>query len=660
MEISELGNTVHLAQRAIWSFAHFVPKEIVRRVIDNSISTELGGVKEEITVIFTDVRDFTAIAESADPDILMHQTSRYFSVLTEAFLAEGGTVDKFIGDAVMVFWNAPNPQPDHVERACRAALAGKAACEKLNIQFEAEGLKPFFTRFGVHVGEAVVGNLGSMERMNYTALGNTVNLAARLEGLNKQLGTAILVSGDVYLRVQHCFQFRAFESIVAKGMTKETRIFELVGDVDMTLASILRGVVSCLLALQLMLAVSHAGEDTIKVGILHSLSGTMAISELVLKDTVRMLIADQNKKGGLLGRKLEPIIVDPASDWDVFAEKAQELLTKQKVAVVFGCWTSASRKSVLPIFEQLNGLLFYPVQYEGEESSRNIFYTGATPNQQAIPAVRYLMSKEGGEVRRWVLLGTDYVYPRTTNRILSAFLAAEAVLPEDIMTIYTPFGHSDWREIIARIKAFGSEGKKTAVISTINGDANTYFYNELAAQQVDASTIPVMAFSIGERELRSAGANHLTGQMAAWNYFQSIKSPENEAFIKMWADFNDQRDKITNDPMEATFIGFRMWAQAVVQAGTTDVDAVRQAMYGQRIKAPSGFEVVMNTNHHLSKPIMIGKINSTGTFDVIWRSINPIRADAWSRYIPESAKRTADWTFPWVCGGCIEPTFKDW
>jgi urea transport system substrate-binding protein len=427
-------------------------------------------------------------------------------------------------------------------------------------------------------------------------------------------------------------------------------------------SSVLRGLVLGLFVLQLgrIVPAARAGEETIKIGILHSLSGTMAISESVLKDTVLMLIADQNRKGGLLGRKLEPIVVDPASDWDAFAEKARELLTKEKVAVVFGCWTSASRKSVLPVFEQLNGLLFYPVQYEGEESSRNIFYTGAAPNQQAIPAVRYLMSKEGGEVRRWVLLGTDYVYPRTTNRILSAYLAAEGTPSEDIITIYTPFGYSDWQEIIKRIRAFGSQGKKTATISTVNGDANTYFYKELAAQKVDASVIPVMAFSIGERELSGVDTIPLIGHMAAWNYFQSVKSPENEAFIQMWTNFNAQRDKTTNDPMEATLIGFRMWAQAVVQAGTTDVNAVRQAMYGQRLKAPSGFEVVMNTNHHLSKPVMIGKINSSGTFDVIWRSINPVRADAWSRYIPDSTRRTADWTFPWVCGGCITPTFKDW
>jgi urea transport system substrate-binding protein len=429
----------------------------------------------------------------------------------------------------------------------------------------------------------------------------------------------------------------------------------------MTSASAVRGTVLVLLVLRFLLVIpaARAGDETIKIGILHSLSGTMAISEAVLKDTVLMLIEDQNRKGGLLGRKLEPIVVDPASDWNMFAEKARDLLTKEKVAVVFGCWTSASRKPVLPIFEQLNGLLFYPVQYEGEESSRNIFYTGAAPNQQAIPAVRYLMSKEGGEVRRWVLLGTDYVYPRTTNRILSAYLSARGVSPDEIMTIYTPFGHSEWREIVARIKAFDLEGKKTAVISTINGGANTYFYRELAAQHVDANAIPVMAFSVGERELLGVGVVPI-GHLAAWNYFNSVKSAENEAFVTMWADFTGQRDKITNDPMEATFIGFRMWAQAVVQAGTTDVNAVRQAMYGQRIKAPSGFEVVMNTNHHLSKPVMIGSVNSSGTFDVIWQSINPVRADAWSRYIPDSAKRTADWTFPWVCGGCIEPTFKDW
>jgi len=422
--------------------------------------------------------------------------------------------------------------------------------------------------------------------------------------------------------------------------------------------SVLRGLLFLLLACAVPAAA--ADENTIKVGILHSLSGAMATSESVLKDTVLMLIGGQNDKGGLLGRKLQPVVVDPASDLDLFAEKAGDLLTKEKVAVVFGCWTPRSRKSVLPIFEQSNGLLFYPVHYEGEESSRNIFYTGAAPNQQAIPAVQYLLSKEGGAARRWVLLGTDYVYSRTTNRILNAYLSAEGMSPEDIMTIYTPFGHSDWREIIEKIKAFGSAGKRTAVISTIAGAANTSFYKELANQKVDASTLPVVAFSFGERELLGVDPKPLVGHLAAWNYFQAVVSKENDAFIKMWTDFTEQRDKVTNDPMEATFIGFRMWAQAVTQAGTTDVNAVRQAMYRQRLKAPSGFEVVMNTNHHLSKPVMIGRINASGTFDIIWQSMSPVRGDAWSKYIPDSAKRTADWTFPWVCGGCTEPTFKEW
>src|ERR1700754_2645736 len=426
----------------------------------------------------------------------------------------------------------------------------------------------------------------------------------------------------------------------------------------MKFAWIFRRLLPALLVLDVSAA--YCAEDTIKVGILHSLSGTMAISESALKDTVLMLVAEQNKKGGLLGKKLEPVVVDPASEPNAFTDKARELLARDKAAVVFGCWTSTSRKAVIPVFEELNGLLFYPVQHEGEESSRNVFYTGATPSQQAIPAVRYLMSKEGGEIRRWVLLGTDSVYPRMTNRILSAYLEAEGVNPDDITTIYTPLGQSDWREIIERIKAFGSRGKKTAVISTVSGDANGYLYNELAAQQVEAGKIPVMALSLSERELHGADASRLAGHLAARNYFQSVTSPENDAFVKMWADFNQQRDNTTIVPMKAPPLGFGMWPQAVVQADTADPNAVRQAMYGQRIKAPGGYEVVMNTNHHLSKPAMIGKLNSAGTFDVVWRSINPIKASVWSRYIPESARLTADWTSPWVCGGCVEPTFKDW
>ena len=426
--------------------------------------------------------------------------------------------------------------------------------------------------------------------------------------------------------------------------------------------AILRAALLGLLALWPEVGVStvRAAEDIIKVGVLHSLTGTMAVSESALKDTVLMLIADQNRKGGLLGRKLESVVVDPASDWDAFAERSRDLLAKDGVAVVFGCWTSASRKAATPVFERFNGLLFFPVQYEGEESSRNVFYTGAAPSQQAIPAVRYLMSKEGGEIRRWILLGTENVYPRITNRILSAYLTSEGVRPDEIMTIYATLGQSEWNAIVQRIKEFGSQGRKTAVISTVSGDANSHLYAELAAQQLDAGKIPVMALSVSERELQGVEASRIAGHLAARSYFQSITSPENDAFIKMWADFNEGRDTTTNDPMEATLIGFRMWAQAVAQAGTTDVNAVRQAMYGQRIKAPSGFEVVMNTNHHLSKPAMIGKLGPAGTFDVVWRSMNPIKASVWSRYLPESAKLTADWTFPWVCGGCAEPTFKDW
>ena len=406
------------------------------------------------------------------------------------------------------------------------------------------------------------------------------------------------------------------------------------------------------------LAAPAMAQAPIKVGVLHSLSGTMAISETTLKDTVLMMVDDINKKGGLLGRKVEAVVVDPASNWPLFAEKARELISKEKVDVVFGCWTSVSRKSVLPVFEELNGLLFYPVQYEGEESSRNVFYTGAAPNQQAIPAVEYLMSKDGGEAKRWVLAGTDYVYPRTTNEILEAFLKSKGVKSEDIMINYTPFGHSDWQTIVADIKKFAAAGKKTAVVSTINGDANVPFYKELANAGIKASDIPVVAFSVGEEELAGIDTKNLVGHLAAWNYFQSVKNPTNDAFIKQWHAYIKNTKRVTNDPMEAHYIGFKMWAQAVAQASTTNVDAVRQAMYGQKVKAPGGFESVMNANHHLSKPVMIGEIQANGQFETVWQTKGPIKADAWSPFIPESAKLTADWTFPWVCGNCTEPKYK--
>jgi urea transport system substrate-binding protein len=411
-------------------------------------------------------------------------------------------------------------------------------------------------------------------------------------------------------------------------------------------------------ALALLAAPAAAQQPPIKVGVLHSLSGTMAISETTLKDTVLMLVEAQNKKGGLLGRKLEAVVVDPASNWPLFAEKARELIQVQKVDVVFGCWTSVSRKSVLPVFKELNSLLFYPVQYEGEESQRNVFYTGAAPNQQAIPAVEYLMSKDGGEAKRWVLLGTDYVYPRTTNKILQAFLKSKGVEPADIMEEYTPFGHSDWQSIVARVKKFASEGKKTAVVSTINGDANVPFYKELGNQGIKAQDIPTVAFSVGEEELAGIDTKPLIGHLAAWNYFQSVKNPVNDAFIKQWHAYIKSDKRVTNDPMEAHVIGFQMWVQAVEQAGTTNVDAVRQAMYGQKVKAPSGYESVMNTNHHLSKPVMIGEVQGNGQFQIVWQTKGPIKADAWSPFIAENKGKVADWTYPWVCESCTTPTYN--
>ncbi|MEN8216058.1 MAG: urea ABC transporter substrate-binding protein [Pseudomonadota bacterium] len=412
-----------------------------------------------------------------------------------------------------------------------------------------------------------------------------------------------------------------------------------------------------IVALFLMSTAVHAADKVIKVGILHSLSGTMAISETTLKDAVLMLIEDLNKQGGLLGKKVQPVVVDTASNWPLFAEKARELLAKNKVDVVFGCWTSVSRKSVLPVFEELNGLLFYPVQYEGEESSRNVFYTGAAPNQQAIPAVEYLMSEDGGGAERFVLLGTDYVYPRTTNKILRAFLHAKGISDKDIMEKYTPFGHSDWQTIVAEVRNFASQGKATAVISTINGDANVPFYKELGNQGVQAEEIPVIAFSVGEEELAGIDTAPLVGHLAAWNYFMSVDTDANEGFIEQWHTYIGNKERVVNDPMEAHYIGFKMWVQAVRQAGTTNVDAVRQAMYGQQVKSLSGYDVVMNTNHHLSKPVMIGEIQDDGQFEIVWNTEGVIKGDAWSDYIPESAKLTADWTYPWVCGNCEKPKY---
>src|SRR5690349_20161550 len=392
---------------------------------------------------------------------------------------------------------------------------------------------------------------------------------------------------------------------------------------------------------------AHAQGKTVKVGVLHSLSGTMAISETVLKDVALMTFDEINASGGVMGYKIEPVVVDPASNWPLFAEKARQLLTQDKVAVTFGCWTSVSRKSVLPVYEELNGLLFYPVQYEGEEISKNVFYTGAAPNQQAIPAVEYLMSKDGGSAKRWVLLGTDYVYPRTTNKILRAFLKSKGVQDADIMEEYTPFGHSDYQTIIAKIKKFASEGKKTAVVSTINGDSNVPFYKELGNQGLKATDVPVVAFSVGEEELRGVDTKPLVGHLAAWNYFMSIKAPANSEFTKKWATYAKakniagHKDKpLTNDPMEATYIGVYMWKQAVEKAKSFDVEKVSAAMGGQTFKAPSGITSTMDAkNHHLHKAVFIGEVKADGQFNVVWKTKGPVKAQPWSPFISGNEKK---------------------
>jgi urea transport system substrate-binding protein len=366
---------------------------------------------------------------------------------------------------------------------------------------------------------------------------------------------------------------------------------------------------------------------TIKVGVLHSLSGTMAISETVLKDTVLMAIDEINAKGGVLGKKLEPVVVDPASNWPLFAEKTKQLLTQDKVAVIFGCWTSVSRKSVLPVVEELNGLLFYPVQYEGEELSKNVFYTGAAPNQQAIPAVEYLMSKEGGGAKRFVLLGTDYVYPRTTNKILRAFLKSKGIEGQrhrrevhPVRPQRLPDHRRRHQEVLGRRQDRGHLHHQRRL--------QRAFYKELGNAGLKAKDVPVVAFSVGEEELRGVDTKPLVGHLAAWNYFMSVKNPTNTEFTKKWAAYAKakgiagHKDKpLTNDPMEATYIGVYMWKQAVEKAKSTDVDKVIAAMAGQTFKAPSGFTAKMDEkNHHLHKPVFIGEVKADGQFNVVWKT----------------------------------------
>jgi urea transport system substrate-binding protein len=410
------------------------------------------------------------------------------------------------------------------------------------------------------------------------------------------------------------------------------------------------------LALSVSINVAVAAEDTIKVGILHSLSGTMAISETTLKDTMLMLIEEQNKKGGLLGKQLEAVVVDPASNWPLFAEKARELIEKNGVDAIFGAWTSVSRKSVLPVVEELDSIMFYPVQYEGEESSKNVFYTGAAPNQQAVPAVDYLMNDLG--VERWVLAGTDYVYPRTTNKILEAYLKAKGVAAEDIMINYTPFGHSDWQSIVSDIKKFGAEGKKTAVVSTINGDANVPFYKELGSQGVAAGDIPVVAFSVGEEELSGIDTAPLVGHLAAWTYFMSVDSETNDSFIDGWHAYTKDDKRVSNDPMEAHYIGFNMWVEAVKKAGTTDAKAVQESIIGVAVPNLTGGYSTMMPNHHITKPVMIGEIQDDGQFEVVWQTSGTVAGDAWSDYLEGSKDIISDWRAPLSCGNYNTKTAK--
>lgn len=400
---------------------------------------------------------------------------------------------------------------------------------------------------------------------------------------------------------------------------------------------------------------AYAADDTVKIGVLHSLSGTMAISETSLKDTLLMLVEEQNKKGGVLGKKIEAVVVDPASNWPLFAEKARELIQKDKVAAIFGCWTSVSRKSVLPVVEELDGILFYPVQYEGEESSKNVFYTGAAPNQQAIPAVDYLL-KQG--VKRWALVGTDYVYPRTANKVLEAYLKSKGFTDKDIMISYTPFGHSDWQSIVADIKKFGGAGEKTAVISTINGDANVPFYKELANQGVSARDIPVIAFSVGEEELAGIDTKPLVGHLAAWNYFENVDSDLNDDFVEKWHKFTGNEKRVTNDPMEATYIGFNMWVQAVEKAGTTDYNAVQDALIGISVPNLSGGIATMMPNHHITKPVFIGEIQDDGQFEIVDSTSGTVVGDAWSDYLPGSRDLISDWRKPMSCGNFNVTTGK--
>jgi len=390
-----------------------------------------------------------------------------------------------------------------------------------------------------------------------------------------------------------------------------------------------------------LLAACAQRVEPIKIGVMHSLTGTMAISETSLRDAVLMAVDEINAKGGVLGRRIEPVVVDPRSNWDLFAEQARELLAKERVAAVFGCWTSVSRRSVLPVFESLNGLLFYPVQYEGEEMSPNIFYTGATPNQQLIPAAEFLLSREGGSKRKFYLLGTDYVFPRTANRILMAYLLSVGIPRANIVEEYTPFGHADYRTIVRNLKEFGKNGD-AAVLSTINGDSNVPFYSELATQGISAATLPVMAFSIAEDELRLMDTRHLVGHLAAWTYYQSIDTPENRQFVEAFKTYAEKnglpggRSRVTDDPIEAAYFGVYVWKAAVEKARSFEVSKVRSAVLGLEFDAPGGRKRMHPNNHHTFKPVYIGRIRADAQFEVIWQTGELVEPQAFNEYLKTS------------------------
>ena len=384
--------------------------------------------------------------------------------------------------------------------------------------------------------------------------------------------------------------------------------------------------------------------SAVKIGVLHSLSGTMAISETSLRDVVLMAVDEINKKGGVLGEKIEPVVVDPASDWPLFAEKAKQLILEDKVAVTFGCWTSVSRKSCLPVFEEYNQLLFYPVQYEGEEQSLNVFYTAASPNQQLVPAAEYMMSELNS--KKFYLLGTDYVFPRTANKVLKAFLKTKGVPDENIIEEYTPFHHQDYQTIVGKIKAFAASGD-ACVLSTINGDSNVPFYKEFANQGLSSEDCPIMAFSVSEDELRAMDVPPLVGHLAAWNYFQSIKTKENIQFVRTFKTYCKEKGlpggskRVTCDPIEAAYFGVYVWAAACEKAGTFDVDKVRNAVYGMEFDAPGGKKKMHPNNQHTLKPVYVGEILKNGQFKIVYKSDGLVSPDSYSAYLHPDGKYPA-------------------